>query len=82
MIDRPLTREHLCQALGEMFDIFNEWDGLIECEEDAEGFPVGDSNEANMKRPISEVTGRTSRLIVKLQLRGIEAAPPTKPDLL
>jgi hypothetical protein len=44
LIDRPLTREQLCEALGELFDIFNEWDGLIECEEDAEGFPVGDSN--------------------------------------
>ena len=80
MTDRPLTREQLCEALGELSDIFNEWDGLIACEEDAEGFPVGDSNESNMKRLISEVTGRTSRLIVNLQLRGIEAAPPTKPD--
>jgi hypothetical protein len=52
---------------------------LIECEEDAEGFPVGDSNEANHEAADAEVTGRTSRLIVKLQLRGIEAAPPTKP---
>jgi hypothetical protein len=80
LTDRPLAREQLCEALGELFDIFNESDGLIECEEDAEGFPVGDSNEANMKRLISEVTGRTSRLIVNLQLRGIEAAPPTKSD--
>jgi hypothetical protein len=80
VIDRPLTREQLCQELGELFDIFNEWDGLIECEEDAEGFPIGDSNEANMKRLISDVTERTSRLIVKLQLRGIEAAPPRKPE--
>jgi hypothetical protein len=43
---RPLTREQLCEALGELLDIFNEWDGLIECEEDAKGFPVGGSNEA------------------------------------
>jgi hypothetical protein len=40
----------LCEALGELLDIFNEWDGLIECEEDAEGFPVGERMKPGMER--------------------------------
>ena len=50
MTGRPLTREQLCEALGELLDIFNEWDGLIECEEDAEGFPVGERMKPGMER--------------------------------
>ena len=72
----PLTRELLQSALSELFDIFSEWDGLIECEHDANGWPVGDSNEANMKRLFTEVTSRTSGLIFNLNVRGMEAAPP------
>ena len=77
MIDRPpFTREEIIRALDELYGVFDEWDALVECEVDAEGFPVGDSLEANMKRLISEATSSTSRLIIQLYLRGIEAAPP------
>ena len=72
----PLTREEICKSLDELFDLLNEWDGLIQCEEDAEGLPVGDSLEANTKRLIADVTSRTSRLIFQLLIRGMEAAPP------
>lgn len=77
----PLTREELCQSLGELFDLFAEWDGLIEPDypKDDEGFPVGDSTEANMARLIDEVTSRTSRLIFNLQWRGMVAAKGEEP---
>jgi hypothetical protein len=72
----PLTREIMQGALGELYDTFEAWDALIECEMDADGWPAGDSNEANMKRLCSEVTWRTSLLIFNLNVRGMEAAPP------
>ncbi|MFK4727126.1 hypothetical protein ABIE89_008226 [Bradyrhizobium niftali] len=73
----PLTRDDLHAALSELFDIFSEWDGLIQCELDADGFPAGDSLEANVKRLISEVTDRTSRIKFNMEVRGLAAAPPT-----
>lgn len=81
----PLTRIQLQSARSQLFDIFDEWDGLIECEMDADGWPVGDSDQANMKRMVTDVTSRTSRLIFNLSMRGMEAAPPIpieefKPD--
>lgn len=72
----PITRDELRSACGELYDIFNEWDGLIDCEEDADGFPVGDSLEANVKRMIDEVTTRMSRIMFNSLVRGMEAAPP------
>ena len=72
----PLTREDIQRALGRLFDNFSEWDVLIECEKDADGWPAGDSNEANMKRLILDVMETTSLLIFNLRMRGMEAAPP------
>src|SRR6516225_755247 len=68
------------ESLDELFDLFNEWDSLIQCEEDAEGFPVGNSLEANTKRLIADATSRTSRLIFQLLIRGMESAPPVDID--
>ena len=76
----PLTREEIRKSLDELYDLLNEWDGLIQCEEDAEGFPVGNSLEANTKRLIADATSRTSRLIFQLLIRGMEAAPPVDID--
>jgi hypothetical protein len=75
----PLTREDLQRVLGELFDDFMEWRALIECEEDTDGFPAGDSDAANMRRLIDDVTWTTSRLIFALRVRGMEAAPPEDP---
>ena len=72
----PLTREEICKSLDELFDLFNEWDSLIQCEEDAEGFPVGNSLEANTKRLIADATSRTSRLIFQLLIRVAPAMMP------
>ncbi|MDA9521462.1 hypothetical protein XI06_14145 [Bradyrhizobium sp. CCBAU 11434] len=74
----PFTREEIRTALSELYDIANEWDGLIECEKDENGWPKGDSLEANMKRLITDVTSYTSRLMFNLSICGMEAEPPVE----
>ncbi|MDA9521472.1 hypothetical protein XI06_14205 [Bradyrhizobium sp. CCBAU 11434] len=72
----PLTREEVRAALGELYELANEWDGLIECEQDENGWPKGDSLEANMKRLITDVTSCTSFLMFNLLTCGMQAEPP------
>jgi hypothetical protein len=69
------TKPEVRASLGELFDVLNEWDALIECEADAEGFPVGDSLEANVKRRIADAAARTSRIMLQLLIRCTEEAP-------
>ena len=76
----PFTRDELRYALGELCDVLEEWEVIIECEEDDEGFPVGDSDAANMKRLLSDATGRLSRIMFNLVIRGMRAEPPVSPE--
>jgi hypothetical protein len=77
MITRdPFTRDELRPALGEMFDVLSEWENMIECEVGDEGFPVGDSDAANMRRILCDATGRVSRIMFNLLMRSMRAEPP------
>lgn len=72
----PFTRDELRRALGEVVDVLSEWESMIECEVDDQGYPVGDSDAANMRRVLSDATSRISRIMFNLQIRGMRAEPP------